>query len=67
MKAIALFVVLAGMLVMSTGCATPAYSPSERRAQIFRNWNYEIKQATDDFDSIMLLRPAGHLTIWNVQ
>ena len=67
MKVFALFVVLAGMIVGSTGCATPAYSPSERRAQIFRNWDYEAKQAVDDFDHLLLLRPASHLTIWNVQ
>jgi len=67
MKVFALFVVLAGMIVGSTGCSTPAYSPSESHAQIFRNWDYEFKQATDDFDHIMLLRPASHLTVWNVQ
>ncbi len=67
MKAIALFVILAGTLVMSSGCATPAYSPSERRAQILRNWDYDLKQTTDDFDHLMLLRPASHLTVWNVQ
>ena len=67
MKVLALFVLLAGTLVLSTGCATPAYSPSERRAQIARNWDYEAKQITDDFDSMMLLRPASHMTIWNVQ
>ena len=67
MKVLALLVLLSGMLSLSTGCYTPAYSPSERRAQIFRNWDYEAKQAVDDFDHLMLLRPASHLTIWNVQ
>jgi len=67
MKALLLLTVLCGMLFATTGCATPAYSASERRAQIFRNWDYEFKQITDDFDHLMLLRPASHLTIWNVQ
>ena len=27
----------------------------------------EFKQATDDWDSLLLLRPASRLTIWNVR
>ena len=53
--------------LFSTGCATPAYTPAERNAMIARNWDYEIKQASDDWDSILLLRPASRLTIWNVR
>jgi len=67
MKALAMIVLMTGLLLGSTGCYTPAYSPSERHAMIARNWDYELKQATDDFDSLMLLRPASTLTIWNVQ
>ena len=46
---------------------TPVYTPTERRQQIARNWDYEFKQATDDWDHILLLRPASRLTIWNVR
>jgi hypothetical protein len=68
MKVLALLVLLGGLMTTSTGClSTPAYSASERHAQIMRNWDYEGKQAVDDFDHIMLLRPASHLTIWNVR
>ncbi|MBV8780500.1 MAG: hypothetical protein JO353_03810 [Phycisphaerae bacterium] len=56
------------------GCArpneigyTPAYTAKERGDQIARNWDYDGKQAVDDLDHVLLLRPASHLTIWNVQ
>ena len=70
MKKLLLLVPLAGATLfstLSTGCSTPAYSPDERHAQIFRNADYEGKQATDDIDHALLLRPAGHMTIWNVR
>ncbi len=68
MKTLVMLVLMGLMLSASTGClTTPAYSASERHAQILRNWDYEGKQAVDDWDHIWLLRPAGHLTIWNVQ
>lgn len=66
MKLIALLGLLAAGL-FTTGCGTPGYTASERGQQIGRNWSYEGAQAVDDFDHIMLLRPASHLTIWNVQ
>ncbi len=68
MKALASIALLGGLLVTSTGCLqTPAYNSSERHAQILRNWDYEGKQAVDDMDHLLLLRPAGHMTIWNVR
>ena len=39
----------------------------ERQQLILRNWDYEGKQKDDDIDSALLLRPASHLTIWNVR
>jgi hypothetical protein len=67
MKRIALFGLLAAGTFLSTGCATPAYSPQERNKMIARNQNYEFKQAVDDWDSFWLLRPASQLTIWHVR
>jgi hypothetical protein len=67
MKKLALFVILAGLSAFNTGCATPAYSGTERAQMIARNWDYEWKQAQDDFDHALLLRPASHLTLWNVR
>jgi hypothetical protein len=68
MKTLALTVVLAvGLLGFSSGCATPAYSTQERFQLIGRNWGYEYEQIQDDVDHVMLLRPATHLTFWNVQ
>ncbi len=67
MKALVLMVVLGGLSLMISGCATPAYSANERGQQIVRNWDYEWKQAQDDIDHALLLRPAGRLTIWNVR
>jgi hypothetical protein len=73
MKKLAALVLLIGT-VLGTGCArpnevgwTPAYSWHERQQLILRNWDYEGKQKDDDLDSILLLRPASHLTIWNVR
>jgi hypothetical protein len=67
MKCVVWFALLMGMLSVLTGCATPGYSAQERNQQIARNWDYEIKQASDDFDHLLLLRPASRLTEWNVR
>ena len=70
------FAVLSLLVVTSVlaGCArpneigyTPAYTTQERGDQVARNWDYEGKQLQDDIDHVLLLRPASHLTIWNVQ
>ena len=66
-KTALLLVLSLGSLFAVTGCASPAYSAQERHAQIARNWDYEGKQATDDWDHILLLRPPSRLTIWNVR
>jgi hypothetical protein len=57
-----------------TGCARPgefgwdpAYSAKERDQQIARNWDWEGKQLVDDIDYALLLRPMGHMTIWNLR
>jgi len=67
MKSLALIVLAAGASFVVGGCATPGYTPLERNQLIARNWDYEIKQSTDDFDALLLLRPASRLTIWNVK
>ena len=56
----------AGMFSM-TGCATPAYSPTERDKLISRSMRYEGRQAVDDWDEFWLLRPPSRLTIWHVR
>lgn len=54
--------------VLGSGClAPPGYSAIERYQMIGRNWDYEGQQAVDDWDHIMLFRPASHNTIWNVR
>ena len=58
---------LGGCTVERDWGATPAYSSRERNQQIDRNIDYEGKQIIDDFDHLLLLRPAGHMTIWNVR
>lgn len=66
-KALSLLL-LSLLAIFGTGCfATPAYSPIERYQQIGRNWDYEGKQAVDDWDHFWLLRPASRMTIWNVK
>ncbi|MGH7176768.1 MAG: hypothetical protein ACREJC_05250 [Tepidisphaeraceae bacterium] len=71
MKKIALLVLSAAGV---TGCARPGeigYTPTltadQRGQQIARNWDYEGKQAVDDWDHFWLSRPASSLTIWNVR
>lgn len=67
MKSLALIVLLAGAMFTLTGCGTPGYTAEERNQQIARNWDYEIRQASDDFDYLLLLRPSSRLTTWNVR
>lgn len=67
LKTALLLMLALGSLPVLGGCATPAYSPDERHAQIWRNWDYEGKQATDDWDRLLMLRPPSRLTIWNVR
>lgn len=67
MKSLALIALLAGVMFVNTGCATPGYTPEERNQRIARNWDYDIRQASDDFDYLLLLRPSSRLTIWNVR
>ena len=60
---------LAAFPMLAGGClAPPAYTARERYQQIGRNWDYEGRQAVEEWDrSIALLRPASRLTIWNVR
>ena len=74
MKKLASTLFLTAAAMVLAGCShgnefgsTPAMSTSEREWQIVRNWDYEGKQISDDTDHILLLRPAGRLTLWNVQ
>jgi geranylgeranyl pyrophosphate synthase len=67
MKTLALTVLAAVLLGLSSGCSTPGYSAQERFQLIGRNWGYEYEQMQDDIDHFFLLRPATHLTYWNVQ
>ena len=78
MKTLMLMVLAAGAIGLSSGCAknyqlesdfgaAPGYSSSERYQSIYRAWDYEGRQAVDDIDHALLLRPAGHLTEWNVR
>ncbi len=65
-KFVCLAVVSVGMLLV-VGCDTPGYSGAERFQRIGRNWAWEGEQINDDIDTILLLRPADHLSEWNVQ
>ena len=67
MKTFLASIVLLAMVFGSVGCATPAYSGRERSQMIARNWGFEAKQINDDIDHILLLRPAGRLTIWHIR
>ena len=67
-------ILLIAASLLGLGCArpnelgyTPAYTTRERTQMILRNWDYEGKQKDDDIDMILMLRPASHLTIWDVR
>jgi hypothetical protein len=66
MRIFVLIGLLGTALVYGTGC-TPAYSVQERNALIGRTWKYDAKQAVDDLDSALLLRPPSRMTVWNVR
>jgi hypothetical protein len=73
-KKCAASIVLTFAAVSLTGCArpfelgwSPAYSADERGKMIARNWDYEGKQAVEDVDHVLLLRPMSHLTLWNLR
>ena len=67
LKRVAACGLLAILLSSMTGCATPAYSPTERNKMISRTWGYDARQAVDDWDEFWLLRPPSRLTIWHVR
>ena len=79
MKLALLAIALAGISVLASGCATPAYSgglptiqfPEEKATgenanNTLRNWHYENRQMWDDINSAMLFQPASRSTKWNV-
>jgi hypothetical protein len=68
MKTLLLIGLLAGSMFCTTGClGDPGYSSDERNQRINRNINYEGAMAVDDFDRLLLLRPASNLKTWDVQ
>jgi hypothetical protein len=67
MKTLSMLVLLAGAALLSAGCGgTPVYTAQERYAQIDRNFGTDFDQIADDIDHILLLRPSGTLSPWNV-
>lgn len=68
MKIFALIALLGGVCLLSTGCATPAYSPAERNAMYSRSADMDGKQAIEDIDRQVLMGyPPSRLTVWNVR
>lgn len=67
MKTLALLGFVVGAACIG-GCGTPGLSPAERNQMIVRNFNYDGGQVVDDIDrDVLMIRPASHLTVWNVQ
>jgi len=67
MKKVVFLALLAGGMMLLNGCETPGYTSQERFQQIGRNWGWEYEQINDDLDELFLLRPASHLSPWNIQ
>ena len=72
MKRLSMLLLAGGLLMV--GCARPgevgwstAYSRQELDRQILRNWDWDGKQLVDDVDHALLLRPIGHLTVWELR
>lgn len=66
MRIFVLIGLLGAAAAAGTGC-TPAYNVQERHALIARTWNLDAKQAVDDFDSVLMLRPPSRMTVWHVR
>ena len=70
MKRFTYLTMMLGSLLLISGCSNwgsdPAYSASELAKQDVRNINYEGAQITDDVDTILMRRPMGHLTEWQL-
>ncbi len=68
MRIFVLIGLLLGGSALSTGCApTLAYSSTERNAIIARTWSIDAREAVDDFDHLLMLRPPSRMTIWHVR
>jgi hypothetical protein len=63
----ALLGVMSLLLLALGGCLEPpGYSTQQRFAQIGNAQGYNLQMLNDDVDNVLLLRPASHLTDWNV-
>lgn len=58
---------IAVLCLLAKGCATPGLTGQERADVIVRGMGYDMEQTNDDIDDILMLRPIGHLTIWDLQ
>ena len=67
MKRVALLLVLVGGLFATTGCETPAYSGQENLHNLNRNYGYDLRQMTDDWNFLWLQDRPSRLTTWGVQ
>ena len=67
MKSLATLTLLAGSLFLMTGCESPGYTAHEDAQRVSRNWGYDLRQTTDDWNDLMLMDRPSHLTKWAVQ
>ena len=67
MKSLSLIALLAGALFAATGCETPGYTATENARIISRNYNYDLRQMTDDWDYLWLQDKPSRMTTWTVQ
>lgn len=49
------------------GCASPAYSGDENIARTLRAWDFDYKQAVDDFNYEIMFLPPSHMSKWNLR
>jgi hypothetical protein len=67
MRKLACLLLLAGGMLGIGGCASPAYKCNENIDRIVRSWDYDLKQAADDFYYQAMFIPPSHSTKWNLR
>ena len=67
MKRVALLLVVVGGLFATAGCETPAYTAQENWQNVSRNYGYDLRQSTDDWNFLWLQDESSRLTTWGVQ
>jgi hypothetical protein len=67
MKRLSLIALLIGAMFASAGCETPGYSATENARNLSRNYSYDLRQTTDDWNFLWIQQHPSRMTTWTVQ